>query len=370
VFPVNPTTMSRLQDLPPDLHAALSLVVGQDRDYGSLAAILGIEERAVHDRAHAALAMLAPLQARELSPDQREYVGEYMLGQASPPRRAATRAYLASSAPARAWAHALALELAPLAAHGLPEIPDGPPDGPPDAPGVPAPRDPAPPARDPASPAADPAPRAADPIPPAADPAPPPPTSRRGGAILLGGLAVVAIAAVALIVGLSSGGGSGTPSTPAATGTSTTASSKTGSTSKTDSSGGSGNSGSTATGSSSPGKTHVEATLPLTPPSGSSSKALGLVEVASRSGAHAFLIAAEHLPPTTNFRYAAWLYNTSTHESFLLGRGPTVGSDGKLTAAGGLPENASTYNEIVLTEEQSEKPKSPGTVVLGGAFKL
>ncbi len=332
--------MSR--QLPPDLNAVLSLLLGQRKDYAAIAGLLAIEERAVHDRAHAALAMLAPPQARGLTPDQREQIGEYMLGQADHPQQTATRAYLASSAPARAWANALAVQLAPLATQSLPEVPDSP------------------------SPAA--------------------PTSRRGGAIVLGGLAIVVIAAVALIVGLSSGGGSGPSAPPASTVASTTTpttttpttttptTTTTGGSSKNGSgSSGSGNSGSTSTGSStsSSGKTHVDATLPLTPPSSdTSSKALGLVEVASRGGARAFLIAAEHLPPTTNFRYAAWLYNASTHQAFLLGRGPTVGSDGKLTAAGGLPENAADYTEILLTQEQSEKPTTPGTIVLGGAFKL
>src|SRR5580692_11256003 len=111
--------MSR--QLPPDLNAVLSLVLGQRKDYAAIASMLAIDERAIHDRAHAALAMLAPLQARELTPDQREQIGEYMLGQADPLQQTATRAYLASSPPARAWANALAVEITPLSAPPLPE---------------------------------------------------------------------------------------------------------------------------------------------------------------------------------------------------------------------------------------------------------
>ncbi|HWX45524.1 MAG TPA: hypothetical protein VNY52_09405, partial [Solirubrobacteraceae bacterium] len=206
------------------------------------------------------------------------------------------------------------------------------------------------------------------PLPPAhPDGAPAAPASRRGGAIVLGGLAVAVIAAVALIVGLSSGGGS-TASPPAATGTTTTQTGGTSTTPSNTKSGANGSGSSTST-TSKAGAIHVDATLPLTPPN-SSSKALGIVEVASRGGARVFLIAAEHLPPTTGFRYAAWLYNSTANEAFLLGQGPTVGSDGKLTAAGGLPATAAHYSEIILTEETSEKPTHPGSIVLGGAFKL
>ena len=62
--------MSRLDELPPDQRAALSLLLRQHKSYAEVAALLGIAERAVHDRAHAALAVLAPAQARELTPER------------------------------------------------------------------------------------------------------------------------------------------------------------------------------------------------------------------------------------------------------------------------------------------------------------
>ena len=52
--------MSRLDELPPDQRAALSLLLRQRKSYGEVASMLGIGEQAVHDRAHAALAVLAP----------------------------------------------------------------------------------------------------------------------------------------------------------------------------------------------------------------------------------------------------------------------------------------------------------------------
>ena len=111
-----PTPMSRLDDLPPDQRATLSLLLRRRKSYAEVAALLGIQERAVHDRAHAALAVLAPRQARELTAERREEVGDYLLGQrAGVAERLATRKYLEGSPPARDWANALAGELAPLA---------------------------------------------------------------------------------------------------------------------------------------------------------------------------------------------------------------------------------------------------------------
>src|SRR5689334_11668053 len=73
--------MSRLDDLPADQRATLSLLLRQGKGYAEVAQLLQIGEHAVHDRAHAALAVLAPREARELTPQRREEIGDYMLGQ-------------------------------------------------------------------------------------------------------------------------------------------------------------------------------------------------------------------------------------------------------------------------------------------------
>src|ERR1700677_3199592 len=118
--------MTRLDDLPPDQRAALSLLLGQRKSYGELAALLSIPERAVHDRAHAALAVLAPRQARELTAEQRENIGDYLLGQQpGVAERLAARTVLDGSAPARAWAQAVSEQIAPLSSVPLAEIPAG-----------------------------------------------------------------------------------------------------------------------------------------------------------------------------------------------------------------------------------------------------
>jgi hypothetical protein len=338
-----------LQELPPDLRATLSLLLGQHKGYREIAALLGIEEHAVHDRAHAALGLLAPRQARELSTAQREQVGEYLLGQAPPAEQSAAVAYLQSSAAARAWAQALADELAPLSSIELPAIPTAGPA--PAAPETPIARN-----------------GEADGGVARASEATRGPSSRRGGAILLGGLALVVVVAVALIVGLDGG------SSPSSATSSTTpgAAGETGGSTATTTSSNPSTTSSTPAKSTKSGKSANEprltATLPLDPPD-TTSKALGLVEVIAEGHEHAFILAAEHLPPTNGFHYAAWLYNTPT-DAYFLGGGTTVGSKGTLKAAQALPSNAAHYATIILTEEHEEKPKQPGPIVLSGPFRL
>lgn len=351
--------MSRLNTLAPDLRASLALLVGQHKRYGEIAALLRIEERAVHDRAHAALALLAPQRARALSAAQRELLGEYLLGQADAAQQAAALALQESEPAAREWARALADELAPIAAGALPEIPDA--------------------TGDAAAPAT-------------AEPAAP--SSRRGGAILLLGLAAAVIAAVALIIGLSGGGGGG--NSPSGTAANASAGNATGggagadtqaTTSPTTAAGQGGRPAAAGKGGSSDGKAQnapakggssgkggasgqprLTATVALTPPD-TSSKALGLVEIIAEGREHAFILAAEHLLPTHGFHYAAWLYNTPT-DAYYLGGGTSVGASGTLKAAQGLPSNASHYASIVLTEQHEERPTQPGPIVLSGQLKL
>jgi hypothetical protein len=335
--------VSRLDDLSPDLHAALALLLRQRKSYAELATLLGVQAHAVHDRAHAALALLAPRQARELSREQRERVGEYLLGQQDAEQQRESRAYLASSAPARAWAQALTDELAPLAPHGLAEIP-----------------------------------------PPAA------PSSRVGGALILGGLAVVVIVAVLLIVGIGGGGGSsggsGTNASAGSTGQSTSGASGTGKASTTDKPVGTKSSSaaeagsatnttagaSTATtpaaGTGAAAGTHGKA-LPLTPPNPAASKALGVAYVLSEKGQRAFYLFTKDLPalPEGAF-YAVWLEGAASAPAYPLGSLPAAGSDGLVEGGGPLPTDAASYTRVSVTQETSHHPVHPGPIVLSGAF--
>jgi hypothetical protein len=297
----------------------------------------------VHDRAHAALAVLAPREARELSPQRREEIGDYMLGQRSLADRLRARTLLEDSPPARAWAQALAAELAPLAPGPLPEIPTG---------EVADARNGATPARAPEA-----AERRSDTVgadspvagaahPPAAgspdDAAPRPgarlPSSRVGGAIVL---ALIAAVVVAVVLITSSGGGSHhRASTSASSAHAGTAASHATETNR----------------------------LALTPPN-SSSKALGVAAVLQEGSTYAFYLAAEHMPPSRGFFYAVWLYNSPTSHA-PLGKSPPVSSSGRLQGGAILPSNAAQYHQMIVTRETSEHPANPGPIVLQGQFAL
>jgi Sigma-70, region 4 len=314
--------MSRLDELPADQRAALSLLLRQGKSYAEIAGLLGIAERSLHDRAHAALAVLAPRQARQLAPERRQEIGDYLLGQQqSVAERLATRTFLAGSEPGRAWASELAEQLAPLAGRPLPEIPSGAPANTTDTH----------------------APAAKAPQPPIADrPATPSslPSSRRGGALLLVGLLAAVIVAVVLI---SSGGGSShRHGTVAASTTSSAKSSGAG--------------------------PKVDNRLTLRSPNPGSTT-IAVVEILSEASKRAFYVAAENLPQSRGFYYAIWLYNSpSSNEP--LSRSPAVGSNEKLAGGALLPANAGNYHEMLVTRETSGHPTHPGTVVLSGPFSL
>jgi Sigma-70, region 4 len=325
--------MSRLDELPPDQRAALSLILRQRKSYAELASVLGISERAVHDRAHAALAVLAPRQARDVAGERREEIGEYLLGQQpGVAERLATRTFLGGSEPGRAWATQLAGELAPLSSEPLPDIPAG--------------SAPAPAARNSHAPAAS-ARSAGPPADAGGSPpdAPAPgagrpsslPVSRLGGALLLAGIAAAVVVAVLL---LSGGGGSHSKSASASSGAKAS---------------------STTTGPT------VSQRLTLRSPSTSSST-IAAVEILTEAGKRAFYIAAEHLPPSKGFYYGIWLSSAAGAEE--LSQSPAVGSNERLAGGALLPANAGNYSEMLVTRETSSRPARPGTIVLQGAFSL
>jgi Sigma-70, region 4 len=330
--------MSTMDSLPPDQRAALSLLLNQHKSYAEVATLLQIPAAAVHDRAQAALAVLAPGEARALSPDERAEVGDYLLGQSGIAERLKTRTYLSDSEPARAWALAVAGQLSTLSPGSLPEIP------PPSANNVDHEGNHlAPPAASAAPVAAAPVvePEAADagaapPSTPARRSTPGTPSSSRLGGILV--LAAVVVAVVVAVILLTGGSGKHKASTSAS---STTASNAKGPT------------------------VHQ---LTLHSPS-SSSRSLGVVEVLSEAGKRAFYIEAQNLPPSKHFFYAVWLSNSPT-SSEPLSKAPPVGKSHRLAGGALLPSNAGNYKTILLTRETSEHPTHPGKVVLSGPFTL
>ena len=311
--------MSRVDELPADQRAALSLLLRQRKSYAEVAGLLSIPEQAVHDRAHAALAILAPREAKGLDAARRAEIADYLLGQQATGERLRTRTLLTRDTGANAWASATARELAPLGAE-LPELP------------------PLPGAQAPGAEERVPLAQVAASAPPPPSPgtgAAPAPSSRRGGAILL---AVLLAAAVVAVILITSGGGS--------------------SPKKSSTSGSSGSSASHA---------KQEGTFTLHAPPGSGST--GKVEILSEEGKRAFFIQAEHIPESKGFFYAIWLYS-SPSKALPLSKSPPVGKSHKLAGAALLPGNASSYKEILLTRETKTRPTHPGRVVLRGKISI
>jgi len=175
------------------------------------------------------------------------------------------------------------------------------------------------------------------------------PSSRRGGALLLAALVAVVVVAVILIT---DGGGSHKAASTQAGATTSSPTSTSG----------------TSSTSTAAAKPTVNKQIALTSPN-PSSKMVGLAEVLSEGSKHAFYIAAEHLPPSTGFFYAVWLYNSPT-SAVSLGKSPPVSSNGRLQGGALLPTNAGSYHEMLLTRETSSRPTHPGPTVLSGSFSL
>src|SRR6478736_3360843 len=188
--------MSRIDTLPADQGAVLQLLLRQGRPYGELSGLLQLDEAEVRRRAHGALDALGPDETPGLDPERRAEIADYLLGQQDEAHRAATYAFLEGSAGGRAWARVVGDELRPVAGDKLPDIPaEGRDDGASALGNAAA----APAAAAAAAPVAASAPAtAAGPDAVAPAPAPPPRlasprSSRLGGALLLGGVAIVAI---------------------------------------------------------------------------------------------------------------------------------------------------------------------------------
>ena len=425
--------MSRLDALPPDQHAALALLLRQRKTYAEVADLLRISTPAIHDRAHAALAVLAPQQARALSAEQREGVGDFLLGQVRDITALENvRTYLAGAAPARAWARAVAAELAPLSDRPLREIPAEAPPAPAERPAIVTP--PPAPAVESAAPVEPPAPvpRPASVEPPPVEspppvleskpveaaPAPPPapparpaasgpsaeerPSARRGAerdrpptAPRAASRRPRADSRHDRPAGLAPGAfeDDRAPRTRGSRRggalllgailavviavvvivlTRGGSSPHTVATTAVSSTPETAESASTTT---STAKTTAKSAGPKTDnrftltAANASSEATAVVAILSEDGKHAFYISAEHLPPSKGFFYAVWLYNSPTSNRGL-GRAPSVGSNGRLEGGLLLPSSASKYHEMLLTKETSTTPTHPGPIVLKGPFAL
>ena len=316
--------MPAIESLPPEQRAVLSLVLKQGKTYAEIATLLGIDETAVRERAHAALGALGPSEGTPPPPQRRAAVSDYLLGQQPADDAERTREYLASSASGRAWARVVAGALRPLGDGSVPEIPSSPDSAPAPAP-EPRLRVAPPPPSDSPEPRAE---QRAGPPPPSRAPR----SSRRAGAALL---AIVAAGLVALIVVLATGGSSkhkakgGLRTT---TGTSTTP--------------------------------QIVGQINLTSPT--HTRAIGFGLLVAQGNQLALELQAQNLPPTSrSFTYGVWLYNSHSAAE-AVGSAPPVGKNGRLSAIAAMPTDTANFRALIVTRETSSRPTRPGPIVLSG----
>jgi hypothetical protein len=401
--------MATLDNLPADQRAVLQLVLQRSRGYDEIARLLSMDRAAVRERALNAFDALGPKTG--VADGRRALITDYLLGQLPPAVTTQVRDHLAESPSERAWARVLASELAPLANRPLPEIPTALDRGPaPVSAAAAAEPEEAPEARVKAKRVKDRKPKEKKPkekkqresillrrrrtkraaqdaagggaagaaaapagIAPdvaaatgSAPPSPPtstsgqpdgggerPRSSRMGGAILIAVGVLIVVAVVVLLTRGSNGNHPKPASAASVTSSSTTAPATSGTTT-----------GSTTSGA------HVISQVNLKPPGGSS-KAAGIAEVLKEGTNDGIAIVAQNVPPNSKKppnAYAVWLYNSAQDAKFLGFVNPGVGTNGRLSTAGGLPSNAAHFHQLIVTVETVAHPKAPGTIILSGAL--
>jgi hypothetical protein len=168
-----------------------------------------------------------------------------------------------------------------------------------------------------------------------------PRSSRLGGALLLGFVAVVVVVVV-LVIGLggsTNNGNAGKPSTVAAKTTTTAA------------------------------QPVVKAQVNLAPPKGApAAKALGVVQIVDVSGQQAINAVVQGLPTTKKAGYGIWLYSSGGKEKFL-GYFSSADQQGRLIAQGKFSADYSGYREMLVSTETVKNPARPGTIYLRGPIK-
>src|SRR4051794_13733811 len=114
--------MSPLQTLAPDQRAVLELLLRQGRSYAELSELLGLSEDAVRERAHTALAALAPDRAAPIGEDGA--VADWILGQASGAEANQTRDAIARMPAGREWAAEVTDRLGEVDGASVPAVPE------------------------------------------------------------------------------------------------------------------------------------------------------------------------------------------------------------------------------------------------------
>ncbi len=303
--------------LAPDQKAVLQLLLKQGKTYDDIAGLLRLDRANVRERALDALDALgadgpgATGSADALSSERQDEVGDHLLLQQTASERAATRRFLESSVPGRAWARKVAAELGPIAGEELPDVPAEPAE-------VAEAFD----ALDERTAARERQEK----------------SSKLGGVLVL--LAIGAVIAVGILWFVRAGDDE--PARTAVTPTTTAG----------------------PTGATGPVALPRQA-INLQPPSGGpSSKALGYSVI--DGGVLAFQVEGLR---QSDF-YDVWLYNSPSDALFL----GFANYDRRTKRLAGqsqpLPVEAGNYESLVITRQTTKKPTAPGTIVLqGGPIK-
>lgn len=307
--------MGTFDDLDDRQRAVVQLLLKQGKSYEDIAALLKSDASAIQARAHLAVAALGPEESG-IGPDRTGELTDYLLGQQSASRRAATREYLEQSAHGRAWARAVAAALRPVAGEALPEIPE-----------ERAEVDQAFDALRGRMVRQEEVQR----------------SSQLGTRILFGAAGL--IVAIVLIVALGVFGGDDPKST-----TSTV----------------------TRTVRTTPSETPqiiLQGRLQR-PRGGEGTAEVAIVRYASNNRFRLILAGEQLEPAPDGSAYVVWLYTSPSDLLFVGFPQATVGADGKLAVAAELTPQTRRYREVLVTRERVAKPSKPGTVVLRGPLTI
>jgi len=305
--------MAPFDDLPADQKAVLQLVLRQGRTYDEIGGLLRIAPEAVRERALTALDAIGPADGGDLSADEQDAIGDYLLGQQGAAARAETRALLERSRSGRAWARGVAAELRAAGLvdeDALPEIPA-------DEAEIEEAFD-ALEARERA--------RVEQQR-----------SSRLGGILLLAAAGLVVAALVVLGINRL-GGDDDRDDSPAATQTTQTTQG-----------------------------TVVERQVNLRPPGGGN-RPLGVGTIVSQDGTRVINVVGQDLEASAY--YVLWL-RRGDQAKFLGFFPPVSGSGsakGRLQGIVEAPSDLSRYSELLVTRETTDSPKRPGRVILQGTL--
>jgi len=291
--------MARIDDLPADQQAVLRLLLTQERSYEEIARSLRMAPAAVRDRAHEALTTLGPA-GGQVAPARRAQITDYLLGQQGDSDALGTYEALERSPSERGWARVVSGELSTLATRDLPEVPGA------SANGVAAILE--------------------------DDDVPTEESSRRGGAILLGVLGVLATLAIGFFIGRATKGdssGSSSSKQPAAS------------------------------------TSGIFGQANLKPPAGSSSTALAVAYFLRSNGANGVGVTAQKLPALPKKSgYPIWLTGRNA-KPLLLGYIQSVDANGSASGVTKLKQNPRDYNTVVLGQATKTTPSGPVPLLSG-----